>query len=150
MPAKIARMSLGCGLRDQVRRDRLQQELDFGRQRPRFQRNVVERRVGRADHDVIVPGNRKDDAAVAASWARSSAVSPGRNCAVEHEVNSLAGNDRRLGLRIVEPSHSIAERTGRVHDDACPDAQLLARFPTSSATTPHTRPDSFTSSRTGA
>ena len=55
------------GARDrppQIAAGSLQDELDFLVARARFDWNLFDRRVGRADHRVAMPGNRKHDAAI--------------------------------------------------------------------------------------
>ena len=72
-------MSAGSGRRSRYRPTYVGQVGDLFLQRARLDREVVRRRVGRADQDVVVPGNREDRRGRRRWRGTKRAVSPGMN-----------------------------------------------------------------------
>jgi hypothetical protein len=97
--------------------------MGLRRYRPWLERRLGDRRVGRADESVAVPGDREHDAPVARvghhDGAPSWQVGP-----VEDEVDPLAGDDERRKPGLGQAPDGVAEGPGRVDHDAGPGTEL--------------------------
>ena len=108
----------------QVAASRFQDEFDLFIERTRLDGNLADGCVGRADHGVSVPWNRKHDAAVGRVRDHDR-VAARQERSIEHEVDALAGCNERDGIRVHEAAHVIALRPRSVDHDARRRAKLV-------------------------
>ena len=89
----------------------LEDELDLLVERARLERRLGDRRVGRADQRVAVPGNREHHAAVARVRHHDRACRPGRNDRSNTRCTPWLG--AIIGCAPGSSSRRTPSRTGR-------------------------------------
>ena len=89
-------MSVGPRATIEVSADVVGQVGDLLVQRTRLDRQIVGRRVGRADQDVVVPGDREEDAAVIGARNQEGRVARHER-SVEDQMGTLAERQERRG-----------------------------------------------------
>ena len=123
----MLRISAGLRATIEVSADVFGQVGDLLVQGAGLDRQVVGRRVGRSDQNVVVPGDREEDAAVIGARNQESRVARHER-SIQDEVGTLAERQERLASGVIESPQGIDEDPGCVDHGSGLDRELKASF----------------------
>ena len=105
-----------CGFKDKV---------DFFFERARLEAGRIDGGVGGSRNGVAVPGNDKEDAAVAGLGNHEGGVAA-EEAAIEDEMDALAQDHERVGGGVGQAADFVGEDAGGVDDNAGLNGEVLA------------------------
>ncbi len=92
----------------------VENELDLFLEGKRVIGRFLNRRIGRAHHRVLMPGDGKQHPAVAGVRHHDGGVAA-QKLPLEDQVDTLAGRDHAVHLRLCQPAHFVGEDARCIH-----------------------------------